>query len=297
MAINSIWNNNSPMDYLGFLSTDPDNDNNTEDNEWLTHFQQLVQEKLSKMNEDEDSAAAVNPAEEIAKWKENIYNKMKNGETEESFQIGGQSFSMKEWDKLLDSFDKAEEALQESIEDEEKAKDREMAETAKKSIVNDTPAQPLIDMLLSDTLKVPFPTDAKNESDEDAKDVFYMVAMDEKGIRCIKNGSDTYEWEIEFEDDSQYEAARDFLGWASPRMDNLLFAAHDNFWMDYLNGDLDVDAFKDFLESTNNGIPNYGIGDEENMYIDETKIQWTKYMNPLGAHFGTPEELFPIPEL
>ena len=118
-----------------------------------------------------------------------------------------------------------------------------------------------------------------------------------KGIRCIKNGSDTYEWEIEFEDDSQYEAARDFLGWASPRMDNLLFAAHDNFWMDYLNGDLDVDAFKDFLEGTNNGIPNYGIGDEENMYIDETKIQWTKYMNPLGAHFGTPEELFPIPEL
>ena len=163
MAINSIWNNNSPMDYLGFLSTDPDN--NTEDNEWLTHFQQLVQEKLSEMNEDKNSAATVNPAEEIAKWKENIYNKMKNGETEESFQIGGQSFSMKEWDKLLDSFDKAEEALQEAIEEEEEVKDKEMAETAKKSIVNDTPAQPLIDMLLSDTLKVTFPTDATNESD------------------------------------------------------------------------------------------------------------------------------------
>ena len=183
------------------------------------------------------------------------------------------------------------------LDTEEEVKDKEMAETAKKSIVNDTPAQPLIDMLLSDTLKVTFPTDATNESDEDAEDVLYMVAMDEKGIRCIKNGSDTYEWEIEFEDDSQYEAARDFLGWASPRMDNLLFAAHDNFWMDYLNGDLDVDAFKDFLVGTNNGIPNYGIGDEENMYIDETKLQWTKYMNPLGAHFGTPEELFPIPEL
>lgn len=55
-------------------------------------------------------------------------------------------------------------------------------------------------------------------------------------------------------------------------MDNLLFAAHDNFWMDYLNGDLDVDAFKDFLVGTNNGIPNYGIGDEENMYIDETNF-------------------------
>ena len=105
-----------------------------------------------------------------------------------------------------------------------------------------------------------------------------MIAMDEK-VSLHQNGSDTYEWKIEFEDDSQYEAACDFLGWASPRMDKLLFAAHDNFWMDYLNGDLDVDAFKDFLEGTNNGIPNYGIGDEENMYIDETKLQWTKYMN------------------
>lgn len=186
MAINSIWNNNSPMDYLSFLSTDPDN--NTEDNEWLTHFQQLVQKKLSEMNEDEDSAATVNPAEEIAKWKENIYNKMKNGETEESFQIGGQSFSMKEWDKLLDSFDKAEEALQEAIEEEEEVKDKEMAETAKKSIVNDTPAQPLIDMLLSDTLKVTFPTDATNESDEDAEDVLYMVPWMKKVSAASKTG-------------------------------------------------------------------------------------------------------------
>ena len=188
MAINSIWNNNSPMDYLDFLSTDSDNDNNTEDNEWLTHFQQLVQEKLSEMNEDEDSAAAVNPAEEIAKWKENIYNKMKNGETEESFQIGGQSFSMKEWDKLLDSFDKAEEALQESIEDEEKAKDREMAETAKKSIVNDTPAQPLIDMLLSDTLKVPFPTDAKMNLTKMRKMYFIWLPWMKKASAASKTG-------------------------------------------------------------------------------------------------------------
>lgn len=84
MAINSIWNNNSPMDYLGFLSTDPDN--NTEDNEWLTHFQQLVQEKLSEMNEDKNSAATVNPAEEIAKWKEIIYNKMKMVKPKRAFK-------------------------------------------------------------------------------------------------------------------------------------------------------------------------------------------------------------------
>lgn len=49
-------------------------------------FQQLVQKKLSEMNEDEDSAATVNPAEEIAKWKENIYNKMKMVKPKRAFK-------------------------------------------------------------------------------------------------------------------------------------------------------------------------------------------------------------------
>lgn len=132
MAINSIWNNNSPMDYLSFLSTDPDN--NTEDNEWLTHFQQLVQEKLSKMNEDKDSAATVNPAEEIAKWKENIYNKMKNGETEESFQIGGQSFSMKEWDKLLDSLIKRKKLYRKLLKRKKKLRIRKWQRQQRKAL-------------------------------------------------------------------------------------------------------------------------------------------------------------------
>lgn len=43
-------------------------------------------------------------------------------------------------------------------------------------------------MLLSDTLKVTFPTDATNESDEDAEDVLYMVAMDEKVSAASKTG-------------------------------------------------------------------------------------------------------------
>lgn len=43
-----------------------------------------------------------------------IYTKILNGETEESFQIGGQSFTLKEWDKLLEQFDLAEEAIKEA---------------------------------------------------------------------------------------------------------------------------------------------------------------------------------------
>ena len=53
----------------------------------------------------------------------------------------------------------------------------------------------------------------------------------------------------------------------------------ENFWQDYLGGNIDIEAFKDFLATTNNGIPDYVIGDEYNMRIDESKIKWAQYMN------------------
>ena len=53
----------------------------------------------------------------ISERKNEIYEKLKNGETEQSFQIGGESFTKKEWDKLLfevdDMIDDAREAMRE----------------------------------------------------------------------------------------------------------------------------------------------------------------------------------------
>ena len=47
-----------------------------------------------------------------------IYDKVKNGDTEESIPIGGQSFTVKEWDRLMKRFDKVQEGIRESIEEE-----------------------------------------------------------------------------------------------------------------------------------------------------------------------------------
>ncbi len=47
-----------------------------------------------------------------------IYDKVKNGDTEESIPIGGQSFTIKEWDRLMKRFDKVQEGIRESIEEE-----------------------------------------------------------------------------------------------------------------------------------------------------------------------------------
>ena len=147
-----------------------------------------------------------------------------------------------------------------------------------------------MNMLVSETVQARFPL---QEVDEEGnhKEEMYLIAVDKDGIRCSKPGQDEYEWEILFTDESQYENATEFLKYAGEFMDNFLFAAHENFWEDYLNGNMDVDAFKEFLEGTNNGIPDYSFTVGDSMYIDKEKLQWAQYMNPLGIKFYTAEEM------
>lgn len=44
-----------------------------------------------------------------------IYEKVKKGETEQRFQIGASSFTLKEWDKFIEKFDESEEDIAELI--------------------------------------------------------------------------------------------------------------------------------------------------------------------------------------
>lgn len=62
---------------------------------------------------------------ELLKHMEQMADKIKRGDTEQKFQIGNQVFSEKEWNKMLQDFDKAEEELQEMV--EEDIKEREEA--------------------------------------------------------------------------------------------------------------------------------------------------------------------------
>lgn len=147
-----------------------------------------------------------------------------------------------------------------------------------------------MNMLVSETVQARFPLQEEDEEGNRTEEM-YLIAVDKDGIRCSKPGQDEYEWEILFTDESQYENATEFLNYAREFVDNFLFAAHENFWEDYLNGNMDVDDFKVFLEGTNNGIPDYSFTVGESMYIDKEKAQWAQYMNPLGAKFYTVEEM------
>lgn len=198
--------------------------------------------------------------------------RIERGEIEEKIAIGGQAFTQKEWEELLTKFDAVMEEIREAVAEEVEKKEEAAQE-----------ADARMDMLVSEMVQARF---SSQETEED----IYLIAMDADGIRCCRAGSSEYEWQIVFTDESQYQRAAELMEWAEGIMDNFRFAAHVNFWEDYLNGNLDVDAFKEFLEGTDNGVPNYGIGDGENMRIDRDKIGWAKYMNPLGTKLYTGEE-------
>ncbi|MCX4322816.1 MAG: hypothetical protein OSJ59_07595, partial [Lachnospiraceae bacterium] len=51
--------------------------------------------------------------EQILAHMEEMAKKVREGKVEPTFQTGAQSFTIKEWEKLLADFDDAEEALQE----------------------------------------------------------------------------------------------------------------------------------------------------------------------------------------
>ena len=54
----------------------------------------------------------------ISDRKNEIYEKVKNGDTEETFQIGGSSFTQKEWDKLLSEVDDIMEEVRKAMREE-----------------------------------------------------------------------------------------------------------------------------------------------------------------------------------
>lgn len=64
----------------------------------------------------------------LSEKKNEIYEKVKNNDTEVSYQIGGQSFTQEEWDKLLENFDELEDEIKKLIKEEQERKEAEQAE-------------------------------------------------------------------------------------------------------------------------------------------------------------------------
>ena len=232
-------------------------DTNTVDTEEMVDYAKILEEKINE-----------------------IFVKIQNGDTEPTYQIGSQSFTEKEWEEFLDKFDSVEDAIQELMKEEQARKEAE--ETKKEDVFTNDAST----LLTTESTSCVYET-----ADPDDDDIRYITWYTEEGIFCRKAGqTEGYEWSITFENKEQYDKVMEFIG-QFPSDWNMRFAAHENFWNDFLNDEIDMEGFMEFINGTNKGVPDYSITVGDSMYIDKDKMQWAKYTNPLGARFYTAEEM------
>lgn len=195
----------------------------------------------------------------ISEHKEELYRKLKNNDTEPRFQIGGQSLTVKEWNKLLKQFDEVQEEIKEAMQEEQAKRQKEVTtkvtEKATTSVTSKDSAditkaagafgleseesingqdENVIDSLVSESTTCTYPAEPGQP------DQWYITCYTKDGISC--KGPDGYYWSLSFENKGDYDKVMAFLD-RFAKDANLTFASQKGFWQDFLAGEIDEDAF------------------------------------------------------
>lgn len=258
----------------------------------------------AKDNKKDDGAEPKSYREQILEKMEEMAQNIKKGTIQPKFKIGAQEYTIKEWEKLLEKFDAAEEALREEVEAmieeikkqaEAEALRREaesgMHDPKETTYVSETTETQNVAALLTDEItKCSYPTDNPEQKH------WYITCYGQDGISCKEAYFDGTRWvnkdlwSFSYTEKGQYEKVMAFLE-RFPQDANLRFAAHENFWKDFLAGEINEDEFVSFFETTKDGVPDYTYEKDGSTYIDREKVKYAKYMNDFGAHFYTREEM------
>lgn len=182
-------------------------------NNYYTFTEGIESQKETK----EGFAAAF--SELVQKQRQEYVEKIKNGTTEPSYQIGAGSYTKKEWDKLLESFDKAEEAFRKELE-EEKAKEEQKKNT--KDSISDNVST---NLLCSDYISCTCTSESSKTED------LYIIAYDSQGIRCV--GQKGCVWEIKFNSELQYSKVKGLIDSLDSK-ENFEFISEEKFWKEFL---------------------------------------------------------------
>ena len=201
---------------------------------------------------------------------EECIQRIENGSSEPSFGIGSGSYTESEWKKLLKYVDAAQEKLREAVEET----NQENKDTAEE---DDESRETSVELLLADVTTATYPSAEKDDPD----DVYYTFYTPD-GIYCKKQGASGYEWKIPFKAESQYEKVMSYLQ-NFDAQNNLRFACHENFWMDFLSDQIDMDGFNNFLNTrVHDGVPDYLDTYETGVRINAEAAQYSQYMNVPG---------------
>jgi len=125
----------------------------------------------------------------LSERKSEIYEKLKNGDTEVSFQIGGSSFTEKEWDKLLSEVDDITEEMREAMREEHQkrfAKNLEEKSVNRTESVDSTDAIP-VDAELENGLAEAIGVD---DIEEVSLEGYYIGIHARTGIQYVMRSGD-----------------------------------------------------------------------------------------------------------
>lgn len=203
----------------------------------------------------------------IRKQIEEMQEKIDNDEVNESFQIGGQTFTVEEWDEFLKKFDSIQDAMEALM------KERH-AKLEKQQLNNEIEKEELIvgEMLTSESTRCIYPTDDVNE-----EDVLHITWYTEEGIFCRKAGqTEGYEWCIPFENKEQYNKVMEFIG-QLPQDCDWRFASQEGFWKDFLDDGIDMGSFIDSIKNTNKEVASKVYSAEEIQEAIDREIQSNQY--------------------
>ena len=80
--------------------------------------EESAEEAQTEVSEKEPKYAENSLVQQISAHKTELYYKLLNGETEPKIQIGAKAMSVKEWNKLMEEFDKKQKAIHDIIKEE-----------------------------------------------------------------------------------------------------------------------------------------------------------------------------------
>lgn len=193
-----------------------------------------------------DEGAEKTCREQILEKMAEMAKKVKDGTVEPTFQIGSMSYTMKEWDKLLEKFDTAEEALQAEVEAQiEEAEKQAAKEDLRRELDGKAGAvetKTAAALLTEEVTKCSYPTD------DPKKKHWFITAYGPDGISCKEAYFDGSKWVnrdcwgLSYTEAGQQEKVLDFLK-RFPEDANLRFASQESFWKAFLAGQIDEDDF------------------------------------------------------
>lgn len=236
-------------------------------------IEDLKAAKEAAVKEAEADQSEVDPFRQaLVEYMAEIYEKIKNGNTEEEFQIGAMSLTLKEWDELIDRFDDLEEEIKEAVKAEiERQREAERtAETTKTDESADST------VLSSEIRKSLF-----REATGNKPELSYITCFTPEGILCKRTGmgENEYLWKLDFEDEQDYEKVMSLVN-SFPSDWNLKFTPNEKFWKDYLAERIDKDDFVSNLNQySDKGKMNYLIERDGNTHFDRDAAKYCNYMN------------------